>query len=160
MENLYENTQILKQKYNDYIEIYNFFNSIETHLYGSRQKFQLGFGFCNETKSSFQPLFKDIANCLINDDFKLNFDELKKTYKTLYFSNNINRFIKYLEERPYKKYYYYQTIKNIMFGKNLFTPEQKIEYIKEYYNNHPLSKIYDISINSEGGFINVKLIEK
>lgn len=66
----------------------------------------------------------------------------------------------YIRQRPYKKYYYYQTIKKISFGKNSYTPEEKIKYIVDYFNNSRLSKKYDISIDSPVSFINVKLIEK
>jgi hypothetical protein len=156
---LYENVEFLKQIYNDYKQIFDFFINVETHIYGSKQ-LELGLGFCNDTKTNFQPIFKDILNYLINNNFNINIEELEKNYKTLYFSDNINRFVNYIRERPYKKYYYYQTIKKISFGKNSYTPEEKIQYIVDCFNNNELSKKYDINIDSPVSFINVKLIEK
>ena len=156
---LYENVDFLKQIYNDHKQISDFFTNIDTHLYGKKQ-LELGFGFCNEAKSNYQPIYKDIATYLINNNFNINIEQLKETYQTLYFDDNINRFVNYIKERPYKKYYYYKTIKKISFGKNSHTSNEKTKYIKDYFNNHQLSKNYDISIDSAVSFIEVKLIEK
>ena len=78
---LYKNVEFLKQIYNDYIEVRDFFTDLEKHLYNSKQV-EFGFGFCNETKSEYHPIFKDIANYLIKNNFNINIEQLEKTYKS------------------------------------------------------------------------------
>jgi hypothetical protein len=161
-QELLEDVKWVKEHFEDYNEIQDFFNDIEKHLYGNDadNQAQVGFGFCNESKSSFQPMFKDIAINLIENNFNININELEKTYKTLYFSSNIHAFRKYMEERPYKKYYYYKTIKKIIWGEKQFTEEEKVEYIKSYFEVHQISKNYNISVNTPASMITVKIVEK
>jgi hypothetical protein len=160
---LYKNIEFLKQKYNDYKEIQEFFINIDNYLYDSNvTQVEFGFGFCNDTKSSFGPLFDDISYHLINNDFNIDMEQLEKTHKSLYFTNNINKFVKYMKSKEItnKKYYYYKTIKQRTFLQNLYTTEEKIKYIEVYFKSHKLSKKYDININSPVSFIDVKLVEK
>ena len=43
---------------------------------------------------------------------------------------------------------------------NEYTPDEKVDYINDYYNSHKLSERYDISVNSESSNIHVDLNEK
>lgn len=157
---LLNNVDILKNEFNDYKEILNFFKHIEKEFY-EKDNPVVGFGFCNETKSFFVPLFRDIANNLIKTDFNLNIEELAKFYRKSYYNNNILKFISYMNARPRKKYYYYQTSKRYrLWHDEKYSADEKMNYIRDYFSNHELSKRYDISIDAPVDFINVKLIEK
>ncbi len=164
-----DNTQMLddslwiKEQFSDYKEIYDFFNHIEKVFYGKGVHSEVGFGFFNKGNqmSTHQPIFKEIAIHLIKNDFNVDISELEKSYKTLLFSNQIHKFRKYMEQNPTSKWYYYQTIKKYMFDDNKYTLEEKMDYIKSYYNdNENINSKYDIKINCPVSFINVDLEEK
>lgn len=158
-----EDSLWIKEQFSDYKEIYKFFNHIENEFYGRNSHTEIGFGFFAEGNqmSQHQPIFKDVAIHLIKNNFKVNIPELEKTYMTLYFSSEIHKFRRYMEERPTSKYYYYQTVKQFMFGDNKHTQEEKLDYIRSYYNdNENINSKYDISIDSPVSFITVDLQEK
>ena len=158
-DELLENCEWLKNLYSDYEDVRKFFTNIENELYNNKFIAYCGLGFCNESKSQFTPLNNDIASYLIKNDFILNIDELEKSHQILYFQVRIEKFRKYLEERPFKKYYYYKTIKQKMWD-DKYTIDEKIQYIKDLFEKSNLKDNYNISINSPVSFINVDLVEK
>lgn len=160
-DELLENCNYLKNIYSEYKYVREFFYQIENNFYDKKTTYlpEFGFGFCNETKTSFNPLFKDIASTLIDIDFKINLDKLEKSHISIYYHNRINQFINYLKERPFKKYYYYRTIKK-GWDKEKYNVEEKIQYIKDIFEKSILKENFDISINAPVSFINVQLVEK
>lgn len=159
---LIENCERLKKIYYDYIDVRLLFKNIGEYFYGKLPTefgTKCGFGFCNDSKSQFTLLFKDIASNLIDNDFNLDLDYLEKYHQIPYYQHRIEQFINYLEERPHKKYYYYQTTKKKLWD-DKFTPEEKMEYIKQQFDKSTLKEKYDISINAPVSFINVELVEK
>ena len=153
----------VKKQFSDYKEIRDFFLDVDRHLYGKKSistETDIGLGFCNDSKSQFTPMFTDIANNLIMNDFKLNLKELDDNYKLPYYESRIHSFRKYMEQYPSKKYYHYKTVKKIFLGDETMTPEDKKQYIRDYFEAHQISQNYDISINSPVSFITVDIIEK
>jgi hypothetical protein len=159
---LLEDIEWLKILFSDYKDIIDFYYECEKHIYGKTPtKAEIGIGFCNDTKSQFTPLFKDIAQYLINNDFVLNISELEKGYKTLYFQEHIHKFRKYMEKRPYKKYYYFRTLKKYSYGiTELLNAKEKIDYYYKSFKLHKLNTNYDLRINEPADFINVNIVEK
>lgn len=155
---LYDDVEFLKHMFDDYKEVYEFFADVENHIYGKVNFDDLGFG------AHHTPLYRDIANYLVKNDFVINIDELERTYKTLYFEHNINRFVKLFEWAKSKgkknsRFYYYKTIKKKRWN-DKYTPEEKIKYIRDSFNSSNLSRKYEISMDYYADFINVDLIEK
>lgn len=159
-----EDCEWIKNKFHDYKEFSDFFKNIDEELYPEHRMSDMGFGFCNNSESSYQPIMLDIAQYLIKNDFIFDIDELENNYKILYFENNIHKFRKYMESQidrdGAKKYYYYKTIKKIVWGNNKYTEEEKIQYIKEKFVKNKISDKYDISVNSPVSFIEVRITEK
>ena len=161
---LIENAKNLKSIYNEYKEVENFLTEAHNKIYNENITPPFGFGFCNESKSQFTPLFYDIANSLVKNDFIITLEDLERTYSAVYFDNRIKQFINYLNERPYKKYYYHKTIKKRIFPANYnndkFSPEEKKDIFKKVFKSSSISSKFDLSIDDPVSFINLQLIEK
>jgi len=151
----------LKEKYSDYKEVKDFYYSIADTFELPNMK-EFGFGFTNETKSEYVPLFSDIANHLIKNDFVLDTKYLNNSYKTSYFESNIQIFIEYMKEREHKKYYYYKILSRdyTAYKPTEYNVEEKLRIIREIFERHQVNKKYDLSLNYPVGFININLVEK
>ena len=58
---LFEDVKWVKEQFSDYKEAFDFFADIDKHIYD--KDFitdSIGFGFCNDSKSYFQPMFKSV----------------------------------------------------------------------------------------------------
>jgi hypothetical protein len=163
---LIENAEYLKSIYIEYKEVEEFLIEAHNEIYNEDKipPFGFGFGFCNESKSHFTPLFYDIAKNLVKNDFIIDVKDLEETYSTFYFDHRIKQLINYLNERPYKKYYYYRTVKKRRFTANFsddkFSPEEKKNIFKKVFKTSSISSKFDLSIDDPVSFINVELIEK
>ena len=156
--NLLDNVELLKNKFSDYREVLDFFSHIEGEFYGKDNPV-VGIGF---TSGSFGvPLFRDISDNLVKSGFKISLKDLSKKYKTSYYDSNISDFINWNKRSCDKKYYYYTTPKVYrLFHDEKYSGVQKIEFIRDYFSGHSLSKRYDISITSPVDYIDINLVEK
>lgn len=156
--NVLDNVELLKNKFSDYREVLDFFRHIEGEFYGKDNPV-VGIGF---TSGSFGvPLFRDISNELLKSDFNLDLDEIKRRHKTSYYDRQISDFINWNKRSCDKKYYYYQTSKVYrLWHDEKYSGEEKVDFIRDYFSGHSLSKRYDISISSPVDYIDINLVEK